>query len=213
MYGLVFEMDRNVFDLIKQDSGHASLDLDSLMVVLFTCASANWALLGVSGYLQRQQLQRTADHIEHLATHILTGKLDAEQCSKPVLDETKAEQSLREIGVAVAGFHKYVPSAVVHMMLQGTWSPRPYVEPIEATVFFLDICDFTTHTEDMDPDTLVMHLQVALAPGSCPVHLPFLVFPTARAGKMGAQEVQSRARRGQSGNEVGRAAKRCIFCR
>ena len=68
-------------------------------------------------------------------------------------------QSLNQLKQGLKNFEKYVPAAVVQHVLRTNKQVQLGVAPIYATVMFLDIENFTTITEALQPSDLVNLMQ------------------------------------------------------
>ena len=97
-------------------------------------------------------LSREADEIRHFN---LESPVDV---SSPIAEISELTKAVKTMKSSLSTFGRYVPKALVQEILLKRLSPDLGGERREVTLLFTDIADFTSITENMDPEQLMLNM-------------------------------------------------------
>lgn len=123
-------------------------------------ASLLFLIIGI--YFVSKIISKLVKPIENLATEadkIKNFELgDVMQTSSRIKEVILLTNSMNNIKVGLNYFQKYVPKTLVRQLIQSGQEMRPGGEKKQLVIMFSDIENFTTISEAMDPDQLMLQL-------------------------------------------------------
>ncbi len=106
-------------------------------------------------------VSRSISQIKQCFNHIRTMDLDAPVINKTVAsryiwyETSELQSSFKAMLATLRSFQKYVPAYVVQKLVNRGQEAALGLQPESCSIFFLDIKDFTRHSEELPPRTLV----------------------------------------------------------